>query len=138
MTSTRASTSAFTEMLATVVATRLMPPGSRMAPLTPAELQADIRESDLLPEYGKAVDRESAREILAARMARTSAPEQTQDSQQEKSGRGKTMAQAAGAAVAGALSSSIGRTVGREVIRGIFGLLGAKPPRTSRRHRTRW
>jgi hypothetical protein len=45
-----------------------------MAPLTPEELQAEIRHSDLLAEYGKSVDRESAREILAARMAKTSAP----------------------------------------------------------------
>ncbi len=57
-----------------VVATRLIPPASRMAPLTPEELQADIRQSDLLAEYGQAVDRESAREMLAARMARTQAP----------------------------------------------------------------
>ncbi len=52
-----------------VVATRLIPPASRMAPLTPDELQADIRQSDLLVKYGKAVDRESAREILVSRMA---------------------------------------------------------------------
>ncbi len=48
-----------------VVATRLIPPASRMAPLSPEELQTDIRQSDLLEEYGKAVDRESARELLA-------------------------------------------------------------------------
>ncbi|MEO7986239.1 MAG: helicase HerA-like domain-containing protein, partial [Gemmatimonadales bacterium] len=52
-----------------VVATRLIPPSSRMAPLTPEELQADIRQSDLLKEYGQAVDRESAREKLAARLS---------------------------------------------------------------------
>ena len=52
-----------------VVATRLIPPASRMGPLTPDELQADIRQSDFLGEYGQAVDRESARERLAARVA---------------------------------------------------------------------
>ena len=57
-----------------VVATRLIPPASRMAPLTPEELQADIRQSALLAEYGTAVDRESAREMLAGRMARTAPP----------------------------------------------------------------
>ncbi len=57
-----------------VVAARLIPPASRMAPLTPAELQADISQSDLVGEYGQAVDRESAREMLAKRMARTEAP----------------------------------------------------------------
>jgi DNA helicase HerA-like ATPase len=119
-----------------VVAVRLIPPASRMGPLTPEELQADIRQSDLLAEYGKSVDRESAREILAARMAKTASPAGSSRPEQPKS-KGKTAAQVAGAAVLGALSSSIGRTVGREVIRGIFGLLGAKPPRSTTR-RSRW
>jgi DNA helicase HerA-like ATPase len=115
-----------------VVATRLIPPASRMAPLTPEELQADIRQSDLLPEYGKTVDRESAREMLAARMAKT-APAGEKAPVPAPSRTGKTIAQVAAAA----LSSSIARTVGREVVRGIFGLLGAKPSRTTTR-RSRW
>jgi uncharacterized protein len=119
-----------------VVAARLIPPASRMAPLTPEELQADVSGSDLLAEYGTPVDRESAREILAQRMARTSAPVGSAPPARP-AGKGKTVAQVAGATVLGALSSSIGRTVGREVIRGLFGLLGAKPPRTSTR-RSRW
>jgi hypothetical protein len=49
------------------------------------------------------------------------------------------MAQVAGGALIGALTSTIGRTVGREVVRGLFGLLGAKPPRTTtRKRRSRW
>jgi DNA helicase HerA-like ATPase len=114
-----------------VVATRLIPPSARMAALTPEELRTDIQESDLLAEYGKPLDRESARELLAARMAKT-APA-TESSPSRASRRGKTIAQVA----AGALSSSIARTVGREVVRGIFGLLGAKPPRRTTR-RSRW
>jgi len=109
-----------------VVATRLIPPSARMAPLTPEELQADIRQSDLLAEYGKAVDRESAREMLAARMAKTAPPAEAQTAP-------KTIGQVA----AGVLSSTIARTVGREVVRGIFGLLGAKPARRTTR-RSRW
>jgi uncharacterized protein len=127
-----------------VVATRLIPPCSRMAPLTPDELQADIRQSDYLAEYGQAVDRESAREMLAARMARTAAPPPAPSTATPgpagpaRSGRaGKTMAQAAGGALVGALSTTIGRTVGREILRGLFGLLGAKPPRSTSR-RSRW
>jgi DNA helicase HerA-like ATPase len=113
-----------------VVAARLIPPASRMAPLTPDELQADIRQSDLLAEYGRAIDRESAREILAARMAKTAprdAPETTGSRQ------GRTMTEVAGDVAA----SPVGRTVVREVVRGLFGLLGVKPPRTTRR-RSRW
>jgi len=124
-----------------VVATRLIPPCSRMAPLTPEELQADIRQSDLLSEYGQAVDRESAREMLAARMAKTQAPAPVpgQPAPAPTGGgrAGKTIAQVAGGALVGALTSSIGRTVGREIIRGVFGLLGAKPPRSGST-RSRW
>jgi DNA helicase HerA-like ATPase len=119
-----------------VVAARFIPPASRMAPLSPEELQADIRQSDLLGEYGKAVDRESARELLAQRMAKTQPPEAAEPA--ARGGRaGKTIAQVAGGALVGALSSSIGRTVGREIIRGVFGLLGAKPSRSTR-STSRW
>ncbi|MBA3522474.1 MAG: DUF853 family protein [Gemmatimonadales bacterium] len=125
-----------------VVAARLIPPSSRMAPLTPAELQVDIRQSALLAEYGQAVDRESAREILAARMAQTQAPvspmPEAAKSSPKKGGMAGTVAKVAGGAVLGALTSAIGRTVGREVVRGIFGLLGAKPPRASSRRSRRW
>jgi hypothetical protein len=121
-----------------VVATRLIPPASRMAPLSPEELQADIRQSDLLAEYGQAVDRESARELLAKRMAGTEAPAEAPQETRQGRGVGKTAAKAAGVAVIGALTSTIGRTVGREVVRGLFGLLGVKPPRTRRTTRSRW
>lgn|GEM_PF-5305129 len=117
-----------------VVATRLIPPASRMAPLTPEELQADIRQSDLLAEYGQPVDRESAREMLAARLAHMSPAESAPDSAPHRGSGGKSMAEVAGAVV----SSSVGRAVVREVVRGLFGLLGAKPPRQSTRRRSRW
>jgi DNA helicase HerA-like ATPase len=125
-----------------VVATRLIPPASRMAPLTSDELQADIRQSSLLAEYGTPVDRESAREMLAKRMARTEAPAagDRAPAAPARSSAGSTagkVAKVATGAVVGALSSTIGRTIGREVVRGLFGLLGAKPPRSTSR-RSRW
>jgi hypothetical protein len=127
-----------------VVATRLIPPASRMAPLTPEELQADVQQSDYLAEYGQAVDRESAREMLAARMGKTVAPAPgappaaPPPPAPARAGRaGKTIAQVAGGALVGALTSTIGRTVGREIVRGVFGLLGAKPSRSTTR-RSRW
>jgi hypothetical protein len=120
-----------------VVATRLIPPASRMAPLSPEELQADVKQSDLIAEYGQAVDRESAREMLAARLAKTEPPA---DSAAPRTGgrAARTITQVAGGALVGALSSTIGRTVGRELIRGVFGMLGAKPPRATSSRRSRW
>jgi DNA helicase HerA-like ATPase len=127
-----------------VVATRLIPPASRMAPLTPEELQADIRQSALLAEYGTAVDRESAREMLAGRMARTAPPAVDDRAPAAPRGSGAAaastvdkVAKVAGGAMVGALTATIGRTIGREVVRGLFGLLGAKPPRSTTR-RSRW
>jgi hypothetical protein len=123
-----------------VVAVRMIPPASRMAPLTPAELADDIRQSDLVAEYGTAVDRESARELLAKRMAATAPPEGAAPgaAPAERGGKpAKTIAQVVGAGVIGAMSSTVGRTVGREIVRGLFGLLGAKPPRATTR-RSRW
>jgi DNA double-strand break repair helicase HerA and related ATPase len=127
-----------------VVAARMIPPASRMAPLTPEELQADIRQSDLLAEYGKAIDRESAREMLASRLTRAAPPAGAPRSDPPPapaSGAGrKGMSAGAkiGAAVVAALGTTMARTVGRELVRGVFGLLGGKPPRTSSRSRTRW
>ena len=108
-----------------------------MAPLTPEELAADIAQSDLAAEYGKALDRESAREMLAERMAKAEPDPQANRPDAEPSRPRSNSAQTMGGKILGSLSNQIGRTVGREVIRGIFGLLGAKPPRTTRR-RTRW
>ncbi|HEY7027215.1 MAG TPA: helicase HerA-like domain-containing protein [Gemmatimonadales bacterium] len=118
-----------------VMPTRLIPPASRMAPLTPDELQADIRQSDLVKEYGTPVDRESAREILATRLAKT-APETPAPEAKPAGKIGKSMGAVVGGAVLGALGTTIARTVGRELVRGVFGMLGARAPRTTRR--TRW
>ena len=52
-----------------LAATRLLPPDSRMAPLTPDEIAAVVSGSPLAARYGQAVDRESAHEIITARLA---------------------------------------------------------------------
>jgi uncharacterized protein len=116
-----------------VVAMRMIPPASRMAPLTPEELQADIRESALLPEYGKTIDRESARELLAARLAHATV-EPGQEREEPVRKQDKTMTEMAGDVV----QSPLGKTVVREVVRGLFGLLGVKPPRRTTQRRRRW
>ncbi|HEU0299139.1 MAG TPA: helicase HerA-like domain-containing protein [Longimicrobium sp.] len=50
-------------------ATRIVPPSSRMGPLTPDELRQRLAESDQVGKYAEMVDRESAREMLEARVA---------------------------------------------------------------------
>jgi DNA helicase HerA-like ATPase len=52
-----------------LAATRLIPPDSRMAPLTDQELSQLVAASPLNGRYGTTVDRESAHEIITARLA---------------------------------------------------------------------
>ena len=120
-------------------ATRMIPPATRMGPLTDAELAAALSRSAQVKEYAIAVDNESARELLLERMAPaaqgTAAPAMggTTDV--------PTAAVAVGgvlAALGAAINSPLGRMiVGRastQVARGLMGaLLGAPPRRRTRR-----
>jgi DNA helicase HerA-like ATPase len=121
-----------------VVATRMIPPASRMGPLTAEELQADIRQSDLVKEYGTAVDRESAREMLADRLKQVAPPGAGPAAPPAAAPRAGGVSTGAkiGAAVLGALGTTVARSLGRELVRGVFGMLGGKPPRGT--SRTRW
>jgi DNA helicase HerA-like ATPase len=108
-----------------VAATRLYPPASRMSPLSAEERAAAIAASPLRPKYADRLDRESAAELLEARMegdaakaeevrerATPAPPRRSEPPPEDSSLAGQ---------VEDVLNSSIGRTVVREVMRGIFG-----------------
>src|SRR5262245_60160732 len=52
-----------------LAATRLVPPSSSMAALDPGEFERLATGSQLYAKYAQAVDRESAHEIISARIA---------------------------------------------------------------------
>jgi DNA helicase HerA-like ATPase len=116
-----------------VVATRIAPPASRMGPLTEQEFARERAESELEREYGTPVNRESAFELLAKRLE--SGGQTPPTAAPATGGRGKGWMQAAGGALVGALGSTLARTVGRELVRGVFGILGGKTSRGTRRSR---
>jgi len=114
---------------------RVAPPASRMGPLTPAEI-APLLQSELVQRYATAVDRESAYEILGARLEPGEAPaaptapapapkpappakKKTESSWTE------------------ALRSPVARTIANQVTRGLMGALLGPPPRR-RRTRSAW
>ncbi len=123
----------------------VLPPASRIGPLTDAERQQAIRASLLFGHYEKQVDRESAYEILAAHAARDAAPA-------TKVGAGGTAAPSVPPAgggmgdllfgrtgprggqtdglvqsVAKSVVRSVGTQVGRQIVRGLLGsLLGRR------------
>jgi DNA helicase HerA-like ATPase len=131
----------------------VIPPGSQIGPITPAQRQALIAGSLVAGTYEKTVDRESAYEKLKGRAAAapTTAPA---GRTMEDAGRGEAPAatpssgggwlgEVAGGllrgsgrkdsvleTVAKSAARSIGSTVGREIIRGVLGsLLGGSGSR---------
>ncbi|MBL8985363.1 MAG: DUF853 family protein [Gemmatimonadetes bacterium] len=132
-----------------VVAARLVPPTSRMGPLTPDEFRRELASSDLMREYGTPINRESAYEILAQRLEAAPPPVAPPPAQSRPRGpfrepeapapkaprQGPGWGKVAAGGILGALTSNLARTVGRELVRGVFGMLGGRAPRGTRRSR---
>ncbi len=127
-----------------VVAARLVPPTSRMAPLTPDEMQKELAESDLVREYGTAVNRDSAFEMLARRLAASApappapAPQPrgpfTERAPAAKRGSG-TAGKLALGGLLGAFATTVVRTLGSQLARTAMGALTGKASRGTRRSR---
>ncbi len=110
-------------------ATKLIPPSSLMAPMPEAELGKRLASSQQVREYAQAVDRESAREMLARRMtAASSAPAPSEPEAPRKRGRPR----AEKSTLEKIASSPLTRTVAGAVTRGLMGALLGKPPRRRR------
>ncbi len=126
-----------------VVATLLAPPTSLMAPIPPADLEARVKASPLHAEYATRIDRESAREALEAKARGREEPEASVAPQVDgprksapRAGRASAGEPAdVGRQIGKALGSPLARTVGRELVRGLFGVLGVSSPT---RRRRRW
>ncbi len=101
-----------------LVHTMLCAPGSRMAPLTDQELSQNVIASTLLRKYNESIDRESAYEILTAKIQavvqQSPSPASDARSPREKSAVEKVLSDP--------LTRQIGRTVARELTRGLLGV----------------
>jgi len=101
-------------------ATRLIPPASRMGPLTDAEMAQRVAASAQIKKYAQDIDRESAREMLAARVAPPAGPS-TQNAPAPAPSRGG--AKPAPGAFERILKSPVARSVATQLTRGILGAL---------------
>ena len=123
---------------------RMVPPASRMGPLTDDELKQRLAQSAQVREYAQAVDRQSAREMLAERTAARQAAEQEAEQEAERAqvedaeaaapapARRRRAAAEPPSAFEQILKSPVTRTVVGAVTRGLMGaLLGG----TTRRRR---
>src|SRR5689334_1302432 len=111
-----------------VVHTKLPGPRSRMAPAD--DVDGAAKASQLWAKYGTRTDAQSAREILASRVAEPAPPPAAETAPAPKPK--KEHKEAADAASGGAaeigkfLKSRQGKALQRQVVRGVFGLLRKK------------
>lgn len=118
----------------------LRAPQSRMDVLTDDEIDAIIDKSYLIKKYNKAIDRESAYEILNEKiaMAKEDAHREEMEKQREKarsSGRSRQQKSTLEKILNNTTTRQIGRTVARELTRGLLGAMGIRT--TTRRRRRR-
>jgi uncharacterized protein len=116
----------------------VLPPASRIGPITPDERKAAIAKSVLKDTYEKTIDRESAYEMLAGRASATAAAaanpapagggifdsvKGSLEGLMHGSGRKDGLVEAAAKSAA----RTVGSSIGREIVRGVLGsLLGRK------------
>nr|WP_068891500.1 helicase HerA-like domain-containing protein [Pedobacter panaciterrae] len=107
-----------------VAATMLTPPRAIMGPLSAADYNNLIQSSELTAKYQESIDPESAYEILTKRVNdRQAEAEETKQEEVPKKNEKSLVEQVMGA--------TITRQIGKEIVRGLFGMLTGKKPRSS-------
>jgi DNA helicase HerA-like ATPase len=114
--------------------TLMCAPQSRMDVLTPDEISEKVAASAMARIYNEEIDRESAYEMLQAKLS-PGRPEEETRSQETEKGRGQDSG-GFGDAVKKIAGSSLTRTIVREVTRGIFGVLLGKSIGSSTRRKS--
>lgn len=109
------------------------PPQSRIGPLTEAERAALIKQSPLLGRYDKAIDRESAYEILTARVEQTvealPKPGKPAAAKKEESSLGGVAGELLGDLASNVMKTAVRQAanqIGRQLVRGLLGSLLGK------------
>lgn len=113
-----------------LVHTLLRAPQSRMDVLMDAEIDNLVSASKLVKRYNKEVDRESAYEILTAKLDKAAKQEVERKPVVEKALQSSSRTRQQKSTVEQILGSTaarqIGRTIARELTRGLMGILGIK------------
>ena len=110
----------------------LRAPQSRMDILTDDEIESIIQNSKLTRKYNEEVDRESAYEILSAKIEDF----RSEDHQEKRRKQRRKEKSAFEKMINSTTSRQIGRTIARELTRGLLGALGVPTTRRRRRKTT--
>ena len=100
---------------------KIAPPESRLGAIAPDERQQIIRASIFFGRYDKAVDRESAYELLKKRNEAAKSAEEA-----SKKGGRRSSRQTPGEAVFMSTLRAVGTQLGHAIVRGIMGSLGGR------------
>ena len=106
--------------------TLLTAPSSRMDILDEKEIKALVKASDLVEEYNEEIDRESAYEILQAKMEHKEEELIKEELKKDEPVKKKTRGRAQKSTVEKVLNHSVTKTLLRELGRGLLGVLGLK------------
>lgn len=101
----------------------IMPPESRVGVLSEAERKQVINQSPFAGMYDKAIDRESAYEVLSKRTAAASEESAATTTEKRPAGRPR---QSVTQAIITSTARSFGTQVGRQILRGIMGSIFGK------------
>lgn len=107
-----------------VAATMLTPPKAIMGPLSAADYNNLIQSSDLTAKYQESIDPESAYEILTKRVNEKLVEEEERKQEEVPKKNEKSL-------VEQVMGATITRQIGKEIVRGLFGMLTGKKPRSS-------
>jgi DNA helicase HerA-like ATPase len=110
-----------------LAATHLRAPMSRIGVLTSDEIQQIVSASSIAPKYNEVIDRESAFEILNAKLKAAEEEDASTDSTPENKTKKKTAKEEKSTIEKiseNTMVRQVGRTVMKEVARGLLGVLG--------------
>jgi len=117
------------------VVTHLAPPASFMGPLESIEYQSQLNSSSFYKKYKESVDPISAFELLEEKMKGALKEEEIQKEAKPSSQSTSRSTKREKSAFDEVLSSPVTKQIGRELVRGVFGMLFGKAPRTTTRRR---
>lgn len=111
----------------------LRAPQSRMDVLNTREINEIIDSSDLIDKYNEEIDRESAYEILSAKLDDA---REDEHKERQTTRRGKAEKTQFEKVLNSTTTRQVGRTIARELTRGLLGVLGVKTTRRRRKRST--
>jgi len=117
----------------------LRAPQSRMDVLSGKEIDVVLSDSLLVEKYNEVVDRESAYEILSAKMEDARTEEHKEKQTKQSGGSRRKEKSTVEKVLSNTTTRQVGRTVARELTRGLLGVLGVPTTRRrSRRRKSSW